>query len=105
MASTFAIQSPEDLLNNTLVRLGFKLRIGSIWEGSEQAKKALDIYVQTRDTLLRDGDWPFAERDVQPTLLKAAPPNGYVPPTVWSSAYPPLPWANEYGEKSISLAQ
>ena len=96
MASSFAVQSPADLANVALARIGFKLRVGNLYEGSAHAKKILDVYAQTRDTLLRDGDWPFAERNVAGTLLKSAPAGGYIPPTVWSTAYPPLPWIYEY---------
>jgi hypothetical protein len=90
-----SVNSPEDVINLALVRIGFKQRVGSIWEGSLAAKKALDIYSQTRDELLRGFDWGFAERTVAMTLLKSAPPGGYFPPTVWSSAFPPPPWLFE----------
>lgn len=92
-----AIQSPADAVNAALVRIGHQLRIGTLYDGSMAAKRALDIYAQTRDQMLRDGDWHFAERDTTLTLLKAAPAAGYIPPTVWSLAlYPPLPWQYEY---------
>ncbi len=103
MASTFAVQNPADAVNVALARLGYKLRVGSLYDGSAAAKKALDIYAQTRDTLLRDGDWPFAERNVAGTLLKQAPVGGYFPPNVWSTAYPPLPWNYEYAYLSDCL--
>lgn len=97
MASTVALQSPADLINAALVRLGYALRIGSLYEGSMVAKKSLDIYAQTRDELLRQDDWGFAERNVALTLLKSAPPGGYIPPTTWNqTSYPPLPWKFEY---------
>ncbi|HQT65346.1 MAG TPA: hypothetical protein PLO16_12620 [Acidocella sp.] len=91
-----SVSTPEDVINLALVRMGYKTRIGSIWEGSMAAKKALDIYSQTRDELLRAGDWDFAERNVALTLLKSAPLGGYIPPIVWSSQYPALPWLYEY---------
>jgi len=107
MPSSFAVQSPADVLNLALVRIGYKLRVGSLYDGSLAGKKALDIYAQTRDDLLRDGDWPFAERNVSGTLLKSAPqvPGGwgYIPPTVWTTAYPPLPWRFEYSWNSDFL--
>jgi hypothetical protein len=98
MASSFAAQSPADIVNQSLARIGYKLRVGSLYDGSIAAKKALDIYAQTRDALLRDGDWPFAERNVAGTLLKSAPAGGsYIPPNVWNPATnPPLPWMYEY---------
>jgi hypothetical protein len=93
MASS--VNSPEDIINLALVRIGYKFRVGSIWEGSLAAKKALDIYAQTRDEMLRGFDWSFAERNVGMTLLKQAPAGGYFPPNTWSSAYPPVPWLYE----------
>jgi hypothetical protein len=93
MASS--VQNVEDVINLALVRIGYKTRIGSVWEGSMAAKKALDIYAQTRDEMLRAFDWSFAERNTGMTLIKQAPAGGYFPPNMWSSAYPPVPWAYE----------
>jgi hypothetical protein len=93
MASS--VSSPEDVINLALVRIGYKTRVGSIWEGSMAAKKVLDIYAQTRDEMLRGFDWSFAERNVGMTLIKQAPVGGYFPPNMWSTAYPPVPWLFE----------
>lgn len=93
---TFIITSPEDVVNLALVRIGFNLRIGSLYEGSIASKKALDVYSQTRDELLRSKDWGFAERNISMTLLKQAPPFGYIPPNVWNTSNPSLPWFFEY---------
>lgn len=94
--STSAIQTPADLVNDALRRIGFKMRIASLYDGSEASKIALDIYGQTRDELLRQDDFDFAERSLTMTLLKQAPPGGYIPPVMWSTTYPPLPWMFEY---------
>lgn len=91
-----SMTSPADVVNVALARIGYKLRVGSLYDGSLASSKALDIYAQTRDELLRQNDWQFAERNVALTLLKAAPPGGYVPPNGWTSAFPPLPWLFEY---------
>lgn len=72
------------------------MRIGSLYEGSASSKIALDIYGQTRDDLMRVGDFGWARGDVALGLLKSAPVGGYVPPAVWSNTYPPLPWQFEY---------
>lgn len=96
MAANSAVQNPADVVNLSLRRIGYKLRVGSLYDGSKAANNALDIYAQTRDELLQQNDWPFAERNITLTLLKQAPVAGYVPPTVWTSAYPPLPWIFEY---------
>lgn len=94
---TASLTSPEDFVNAALVRIGSKLRISNIYDGSVAANQSLAIYGQTRDELLRQNDWGFAERNVALTLLKQAPAGGYTPPTTWDPAiYPPLPWAYEY---------
>jgi hypothetical protein len=92
-----SVQSPADVINLALVRIGYKLRIGSLFDGTPASKAALDIYAQTRDETLREFDWGFAERNLAATLLKSAPPGGYVPPAVWNPlTNPPLPWNYEY---------
>jgi hypothetical protein len=96
MAINAAVSSPADVVNLALRRIGYKLRVGWLYEGSLAAKQALDVYAQTRDEILRQDDWGFAERNVIPTLLKIAPPN-YIPPVVWNPATnPPLPYLFEY---------
>lgn len=100
---TASIQTPADLVNLSLVRIGFKKRIGSLYDGSMAAKIALSVYAQTRDAVLQESDWDFAERDIAPTLLKSAPVTGYVPPTVWTPAYPSPPWLFSYAYPSDCL--
>lgn len=101
---TASVSSPADLVNLSLARLGFKLRIGSLYDGSAAAKLALSIFSQTRDEYLAQTAWDFAERNVAMTLLKSAPVGGYVPPLTWTSAYPPLPWIFQYAYASDSIA-
>lgn len=92
-----SLSNPAALANYALVRMGFKQRVGSLFDGSEAGKQLLDIYSQTRDELLREGEFGFAERDVNMTLLKSAPIGGYIPPNYWnSSTNPPPPWLYEY---------
>lgn len=91
-----SVSSPADLANLSLARIGFKGRIGSLYDGSATSKKILDVYAQTRDAVLQMADWDFAERNVGMTLLKSAPSGGYFPPTVWTPAYPSLPWLFTY---------
>ena len=91
-----SVASPADVVNLALRRIGYRLRVGSLYDGSEASKKALDIYGQTRDALIREGDWGFAERNAPLTLLKSAPRGGYTPPLTWTSAYPPLGYLFEY---------
>ena len=97
---TSSIQSPADALNAALTALGSMDRIGNLYDGSLVSKKALDIYGQTRDALMIDGDWEFLERNTAGTLLKTAPSAYLVP---WTSTYPPLPWMYEYSYPSDAL--
>ena len=92
---TTAINTPSDIVNLALARIGSKTRIGGLYDGSLAAKKALDIYGQTRDALIRAGEWEFAERYIVATLQKQAPYGGYVG-IPWSSTYPCLPWLFQY---------
>ena len=88
-----SVNSVEDIVNLALAKIGWRGRIGSIWEGSDAAKLALNVYAETRDELLRDGDWGFAERNTVLTPVKTAPAAGYM--GAWTSAYPPIPWTYE----------
>lgn len=89
--------NPADVVNAALDRIGYKKNIGSLYDGSEQSAAALAIYGQTRDYLLREFDWGFAEQDVALSLLKTAPVGGYGPNRPWTPATDPiLPWTFEY---------
>lgn len=98
-----SVQNPTDLVNLALARIGYQRRIGNLFDGSAAASKALTLYAQTRDALLCELAWGFAERNTTLTLLKAAPTSGYIPPTVWTPAYPVLPWRYEYAYPSDCL--
>jgi hypothetical protein len=92
-----SVTSPADMINLALRRIGYKLRVGSLFDGSVAAKTSLDIYAQTRDAVLVENDWDFAERNLTMTLLKSAPAGGYFPPVQWSGATNPAPgWLYEY---------
>lgn len=84
----YAVNSPEDVVNIALAKIGFKLRVASLTEGTLQAKKALDIYSQTRDALLRAGDWGFAKQIVAGVV---------------TGQTPPFPWTSEYGYPTTCL--
>ncbi len=79
MASS--VQSPEDVINIALVRIGLKSRVSNIMDGSAAAKKALDIYGQTRDSVLRSREWGFAKKITNAQL------SGYTPPAPWTVEY------------------
>ncbi len=99
-----SLTTATDMVNLALARIGYKKRLGSLWDGSEAAKLALTIYGQTRDQLIREGEWEFAERILIMTLLKTAPDGGYAV-TPWSTAYPALPWrfSYEYPEDCLKV--
>jgi len=92
---TSVVTSAEDVINLSLVRIGYEGRVNNLFEGTKQATAALNIYGQTRDEMLRAFDWSFAERNVGMTLIKQAPAGGYFPPNTWTNAYPPVPWLFE----------
>ena len=76
-----SVSSPEDVVNLTLARIGYPKRIGSIYDGSLPARLALSIYAQTRDALLRSGDWGFACKTA------ALVSSGQTPPPPWAYSY------------------
>lgn len=86
-----SIQNPADAVNAALIRIGHKLTIGSLYDGSDAANAAINIYGQTRDQMLRDGDWSFARRDIAISATKVAPQGGYFPPTAWDPTTSPPP--------------
>lgn len=91
------ITTPADIANLALGRIGYDGRVGNLYDGSKAAKEILDVYGQTRDDMLRDGNWPFASRTAAATLLKSSPAGGYIPPNGWNPATnPPQPWSFEY---------
>jgi hypothetical protein len=90
--------SVEEVVNQALDRIGWTETVNNIYDGTRAARIALNLYVQTRDDLLREFDWGFAERTIAATLLKSAPDGGYVPGvTPWDPVtYPPLDARFEY---------
>jgi hypothetical protein len=90
------ITTYEDIVNAALAKLKAPIRVGKLTEGSVPAKIALDTIGQTRDQMLREGNWGFARRDVAMTVLKSAPAGGYIV-TAWDPVtYPPIPWKYAY---------
>ena len=90
------LADPESVCNAALVEIGSRRRIGSLFDGSPESVRCLDVYGQTRDAKLRAFDWGFAEREVVLNVLKLAPAGGYNTATPWTSAYPAQPWIFEY---------
>lgn len=93
---TAVLGSPVDVCNAALGKIGATIRLGSLLDGSDAAKLALDNFGQIRDKMLREGQWGFARRDLNMTLLKSAPAGGYAQ-TAWNAVtHPPLPWKYAY---------
>jgi hypothetical protein len=93
---TVSLRDPSDIVNAALVQIGYPLQIGNLFDGSQAATKALTIYGQVRDDMMRDGNWQFASRSVVLTLLKQAPASYLTGITPWTPAYPQQPWLYEY---------
>ena len=76
MATTTTIRSPADVVNASLVQIGWKNQVGDLLDGSAASQASLAIYGQTRDDLLRSSSWGFAQVTANLTLLKQPPPGG-----------------------------
>jgi hypothetical protein len=89
--------TPADVANLALTRLGYRLKMGSLLDGSDHANTLLQVYGQARDDTLRNFDYAFAQRSLSLTLLKEAPVGGYFPPNAWNPAtMPPIGFTREY---------
>ncbi len=91
---TTTLNTPEEVVNYALKRIGHPFRVTNILDGSRASLAALDVYGQTRDALLTETDWDFAERVTVGNLLKQAPDSYVTNP--WTPAYPALNWRFEY---------
>lgn len=86
-----------DIMNQSLRAGGIPKRISDFYEGSEQAKVAVELFSQCRDELIDGHDWAFTRRVLTLTLLKGPPPaNGYNFIQPWSSIYPQPGFLYEY---------
>lgn len=89
--------SVETICNEAFRAGGVPLRIESIYEGSDGARVALELYAQARDELLDAKDWSFNRETAPLTLLKGPPPaGGYNFARPWSNVYPAPGWLYEY---------
>lgn len=75
------VSSPEDVVNLALTRIGYGMRVVNMFEGSVPANAALNIYGQTRDAVLRKGNYGFSEKIAAATL------SGNAAPSPWSFEY------------------
>lgn len=57
-----SVASPADVVNLALAVIGHPGRVANLFDGSDAATKALDVYAQTRDEVLRSKDWSFSLR-------------------------------------------
>lgn len=87
----------EQVVNQALMLAGKPQRIADIYEGSESAVIALELYAQARDELQREREWSFQRKVAALTLLKGPPPaGGYSSNTPWSNIYPNPGFLYEY---------
>jgi hypothetical protein len=87
----------EDIVNMGLRDGGVPLRINDLYEGSDAARTALEVYGQARDELTRLTDWSFSRGTLALALLKGPPPaGGYNPGQPWTNAYPVPGFLFEY---------
>lgn len=89
--------SVEDIMNQALRAGGVPRRIEDVFEGSDAARVALELYSQARDELLDLKDWSFNRETSALTLLKGPPPaGGYNFAQPWSNLYPAPGFLYEY---------
>ncbi len=81
---TASVSSPADVINVALRRIGYKMRVNNLFDGSQASNAALDIYAQTRDDVLRRMDWGFAQKFAAGALSGGTAP----PPWTVEYAYP-----------------
>ena len=87
----------EAIINQALRAGGVPMRVEAIYEGSDAAKTALELYGQARDSLLDAKDWSFNRHTAALSLLKGPPPNGgYNFAQPWSNLYPAPGFLYEY---------
>lgn len=86
-----------DIWNQAFRAAGLPLRANEAFEGSEQARTALELYGQCRDALLDAKQWTFSRKVLALALLKGPPPaNGYNFAQPWSNIYPQPGFLYEY---------
>ena len=94
----------ESIVNQALMEARRTRRVADIFEGTQEAIIALELYGQTRDTLLDAKDWAFSRQVAPLTLLKGPPPDGgfnFAQP--WSNLYAYPGFLYEYAYPSDCL--
>lgn len=96
--------SVTDIINQALRAGGVPMRVEEMYEGSDAARVALELFGQCRDELLDAKDWSFNRRTEALVLLKGPPPNGgYSYANPWSNLYPAPGFLYEYSYPSDML--
>ncbi len=94
----------ESVINQALMAAGVTRRIADVYEGSDAAKIAIELFGQARDELIRLTDWSFSRRVASLTLLKGPPPDGgYNADQPWTESYPLPGFLYEYTYPSDCL--
>lgn len=91
--------SDTEICNQALSLAGVRTQIASLTENSPSAKACLLFYANTRDALLREAQWNFANTFVTLALrvaLPGTPESVAVGGTVWLDTYPAPGWNYEY---------
>lgn len=95
----------EAIVNQAMMAAGHTRRVADMYDGSEEAKVAVELYGQARDSLLDLRDWSFSRQVAPLTLLKGPPPaGGYSPGQPWiPGLYPEPGFLYEYAYPSDAL--
>ena len=95
----------EGIVNQGFRAAGLPLRVQEMFEGSDGARVALELYSQCRDELLDLKDWSFNRQTAPLVLLKGPPPDGgYSPGQPWNDALYPAPgFLYEYAYPAMAV--
>ena len=94
-------QSDTSICNMALVSAGARTQIASLDEASTAARTCKLFYENTRDELLAEAQWTFANKFVTLPLITSLPGapgnNDTGSGTVWLPEYPAPGWLYQYG--------
>lgn len=91
--------SDVSIANQALAASGSRTQISSLDDNTKQAKTVKLFYASTRDSLLREAQWGFADKFVALGLLTSlpgAPGSTETGGSVWSPNFPAPGWLYQY---------